>query len=92
MNELRASVKVLLEASSNAEFRRGNTFTNDSLKQAQNHTAAFITETASSAIHHLYQDLFITDLKKEVSQQTAEYQSLRITLIEKERENEDLRG
>lgn len=49
MTELRASVKVLLEVQAER-----SAFNNDSLKKASQQNSPFLTETASSAIHHLY--------------------------------------
>jgi hypothetical protein len=46
----------------------------------------------TAAIHHLYQDLFITDLKKEVDMQNTEQQQIRWQLQERTKENEDLKS
>lgn len=61
-------------------MKEGSTFNNDLLRKAHGlykKEDVILPESGTAAIHHLYQDLFITDLKKEVSLQSSEYTALR---------------
>ena len=60
MQSLKGSMRVVLDDNVT------NTFDNDYLR-ARSITSNDNPATSTSAIHHLYQDLFITDLKRDLT-------------------------